>query len=285
MTGYGIVERIFAQREVSVTVRSVNNRYLDVYINAPVTLSPFETEIKKRVSTVAQRGKVEVFVQVREHAPSAMVTVNVDAASLAWQELTRLRESVPISQEPTYADLFAFDGVLERTSSPVPEDLVTDVMLTLDEAVTAWNKSRTAEGDATGEDISNHLQRVIASAQIFARYQADAEQRITEQVRQKFREILGDAVDEQRVYTEIAVLLLRHGTHEEISRLESHIAAFEALLGKDGAVGKRLDFICQEMNREINTTGSKTTIPQVQGAVVEAKDAVEAIREQVRNVE
>lgn len=285
MTGYGTVARTFVNKEVSVTVRSVNNRYLDIFVNVPVTLSPFEGDIKKRVSTVAQRGKVEVFVQVHERVPSAIARINVDVAAHAWQELTRLRAAVPVRGEPTFADLCAFEGVLERTPTVVPEDQVAEVMDTLDEAILAWENSRVQEGSATGTDIRGHLQRVIESAHIFAQHQAEAEERITDQVRTKFHEILGDAVDEQRVYTEIAALLLRHGTHEEIARLESHIDAFGALLKNEGPVGKRLDFICQEMNREINTTGSKATIPAVQRAVVEAKDAVEAIREQLRNVE
>ncbi|POR01776.1 hypothetical protein AU468_07410 [Alkalispirochaeta sphaeroplastigenens] len=285
MTGYATVERHSPERSCSVEVRSVNNRYLEVYTSLPAYLSSLEPDIKARVSAVAARGKVEVAVRLQEHRQNLRVRVDPRAVEAARAALEEIRECGGISSEPSYADILAFEGVVETERSFDQDEASREVMAVLEEALAQWNETRCTEGRATADDMARHLERVSRCAEIFGNHAGEVEQIIFQTVRDKFRDVLGDEAEEQRIYAETAALILRHSTSEEVSRLQSHIRTFGDLLNGQGPRGKRLDFICQEMNREINTTGSKTILSAVQAAVVEAKDAVEALREQVRNVE
>lgn len=285
MTGYGHVERSSSERDLSVEVRGVNNRYLEVSTSLPSFLGPLETDIKARVSARAQRGKVEVQIRLREYETALSIHVNPAAVRAAKAALDEIQKLAALSSEPSYQDILSFDGVIQTDRRRDPEAYRDEIFVALEEALDQWDAARQAEGAATARDISSHLGRVQASAATFASAAPETEQLVLSAVKSRFREVLGDEVEEQRILAEAANLMVKHATSEEVARLESHIASFRELLSAPGSVGKRLDFICQEMNREINTTGSKTVLASVQDAVVEAKDAVEAIREQVRNVE
>ncbi|SIQ70671.1 TIGR00255 family protein [Alkalispirochaeta americana] len=285
MTGYATVERHSRERSCSVEVRSVNNRYLEVYTSLPAYLSFLEPNIKALVSSVAARGKVEVAVRLQEHDQKLQVRVDPRAVEAARSALEEIRNRAGLSREPSYADILAFEGVVHTERSFDQDDAAREVVSVLEETLDRWNETRRSEGSATATDMARHLERVSRCAEIFERHAGEVEQVIFQTVRDKFRDVLGDEAEEQRIYAETAALILRHSTSEEISRLHSHIRTFRELLDGNGPQGKRLDFICQEMNREINTTGSKTILSVVQTAVVEAKDAVEALREQIRNVE
>ncbi len=285
MTGYTVIEHHNTEQDLTVEIRSVNNRYLEIAVNLPAFLTALEPEVKKRIAAAAHRGKIEVNVRLRDQSATTDIKIDPQAVRAAKAILDEIRLIAGVQTEPTYADILGFEGVVytgAHTESSHTRATILDVVA---EAVVQWNRSRATEGEATDRDIRFHLQRVEAAASVFREHRKEAERVIHETVVQKFHEILGDAADEQRVYAEVASLILRHSVSEEVARLESHILAFRELFKMEGPVGKRMDFICQEMNREINTTGSKTNLAVVQDAVVDAKDAVEAIREQLRNIE
>jgi uncharacterized protein (TIGR00255 family) len=285
MTGYGFAETSNADRDLSVEVRSLNSRYLEVYTSLPSFLNPLEPEIKKAVGAQALRGKVEVQIRLREYRSDVEIHVDRNAVDAARNALLQIREIADIDHAPGYRDILEFDGVIQTERRRDAEAYREDILHVLDQALSSWNETRVSEGGVTRNDIERHLHRVRTSATVFADAAPRVEQFVLDAVRSRFREVLGDEADEQRVYAEAAMLMVKHATNEEVVRLQSHVDSFAALLNEEGGIGKRLDFICQEMNREINTTGSKTVLPEVQDAVVEAKDAVEAIREQIRNIE
>jgi uncharacterized protein (TIGR00255 family) len=285
MTGYGYAEISNDDRSLSVEVRSVNNRYLDVYVTLPSFLNPIEAEIKRSVGERALRGKVDVQIRLREHRSDVTIHVDPNAVAAASAALAEIARLGGISAPPSYRDILAFEGVIQSERGHDPERYREDIFRVLEEALDRWNNTRESEGESTGRDILSHLERIRKSLSVFVAAAPRVEQIALEAVRSRFREVLGDNVDEQRVLAEAAALMVRHATNEEEVRLQSHVESFAAVMTDSGSVGKRLDFICQEMNREINTTGSKTVLPEVQAAVVEAKDAVEAIREQLRNLE
>jgi uncharacterized protein (TIGR00255 family) len=256
-----------------------------VYTSLPSFLNPLEPEIKKIVGAQALRGKVEVQIRLREYRSDVEIHVDRNAVEAARTALSQIAEMAGIDHAPGYRDILEFDGVIQTERRRDAEAYREDIVQVLNQALTAWNETRAAEGEVTRADIERHLQRVRTAATVFADAAPRVEQLVIDAVRSRFKEVLGDEADEQRVYAEAAMLMVKHATNEEVVRLRSHVDSFAALLMEEGAVGKRLDFICQEMNREINTTGSKTVLPDVQDAVVEAKDAVEAIREQIRNIE
>lgn len=286
MTGYAIVARHGHEREMTVEIRSVNNRYLEIYVNVPSFLASLEPEIKSRVGAVAARGKVEVNVRLLEHEKNLEIHVDHRAVSAARDALTEIGRIAGVDHGITVSDILTFDGIVHAERRHDPAEYRDELLSTLDEALAQWNETRAREGHVTARDIDNHINRIRESLRVFSAHGKESEQEIYRVVRDKFHEILGDDVEEQRVYAEAAALALRHGTNEETARLRSHLEAFAEVLSVSGRpVGKRLDFICQEMNREINTTGSKSYLPVVQAAVIEAKDAVESVREQVRNIE
>jgi uncharacterized protein (TIGR00255 family) len=285
MTGYGYAEISNDDRSLSVEIRSVNNRYLDVYVTLPSFLNPIEAEIKRTVGERALRGKVDVQVRLREHRSEVTIHVDPNVVAAARSALAEIGRLGGISDPPSYRDILAFEGVIQSEHDHDPERYRADIFSVLTEALDRWNATRESEGRSTARDITGQLERLRKSLAVFVAAAPRVEQITLEAVRSRFREVLGDQVDEQRVLAEAAALMVRHATNEEEVRLQSHVDSFAEVMTEDGSVGKRLDFICQEMNREINTTGSKTVLPEVQAAVVEAKDAVEAIREQLRNLE
>ena len=285
MTGYGYAEASDSQRDLSIEIRSLNNRYLEVYTSLPSFLNPLEPQIRKAVGAQALRGKIEVQIRLLEHRNDLEIHVDPTAVAAARSALAQIADLAGIDHPPAYRDILEFEGVIQTERRRDPELYREDILHVLAEALAAWNVTRDSEGEVTRGDITHHLDRVRIAATVFAEAAPRVEQLLLDAVRSRFREVLGDDADEQRVYAEAASLMVKHATNEEVVRLRSHVDSFAELLNQDTGVGKRLDFICQEMNREINTTGSKTVLPEVQDAVVEAKDAVEAIREQIRNIE
>ncbi|MFP4151828.1 MAG: YicC/YloC family endoribonuclease [Alkalispirochaeta sp.] len=285
MTGYAYVERATDERTLSVEIRSVNNRYLEVYPSLPSVLAPMDPEIRKIVSARALRGKVEVNIRLREYADTIEISVDPSAVRSARAALDEIAAAAGIEGTPTFSDILAFEGVIHTERSHDLDRYRELLRPVFDEALDKWDETRESEGTATVDDIRRQVQRLENSIGIFAARASEVETVIVQSVRDRFREILGEEVEEQRVIAEAAVLAIKHGTNEEMVRLRSHLDTLRTLLDTGGSIGKRLDFVCQEINREINTTGSKTIFPEVQNAAVEAKDAVEAIREQVRNIE
>lgn len=285
MTGFAVVEEVGDEREFHVEIRSVNNRFLEVSVNQPASLNALEGEIKKCIGTVARRGKVEVTVRIRQAEGHRQVRVDHELVKAARKALDEVRAAAGITEEPSLRDILQLEEVLRRDMEESLEEHYPRVMNAVESAVNMWNEVRRREGNATALDVERHLARLEGAAAVFDEAREETDRLIGETVVRKFRDVLGDSADEQRIYTEVAALMLRHATSEEVSRLQTHLTAFREVMTGSDPVGKRLDFICQEMNREINTTGSKSLLARVQEAVIEAKDAVEAIREQLRNIE
>ena len=285
MTGYAVAEESNGERDIAVEIKSLNNRYLEVSVSLPSFLLPLEAEIKREIARVAKRGKVEVAIRLREY--DAEVTIHVDeravhAAARAIEEIAR---RAGIDASPTIGDILRFDGIVHTERRRDPGRFREPIMRVLAQVLEDWDAARRREGDATAADVRRQLERLRSATGVLADAAPLVEKQIIESIRTRFRDVLGDDAEEQRIYAEAAALIIKHSTHEEVVRLQSHIASFEELLAGDTNVGKRIDFLCQEMNRELNTTAGKTILPTVQHAVVDAKDAVEAIREQVRNLE
>lgn len=285
MTGFAVAEERNDQRDLAIEIKSVNNRYLDISVGLPSFLMPLEADIKKAVATVARRGKIEVSIRFREYREDVRIHVDEGAVRAAVDALNRIGAVAGIETTPTIGDILRFEGIVQSERLRDPEEYREPIMAVLDRALRDWDQTRSREGAATLVDIRHHLDRLRHAADLFTAAAPEVEQQILDSIRSRFREVLGDEAEEQRIYAEAAAMIIKHSTNEEVVRFRSHIDGFEELLRSDESVGKRIDFLCQEMNREINTTAGKTILPSVQHAVVEAKDAVEAIREQVRNLE
>jgi uncharacterized protein (TIGR00255 family) len=285
MTGYGHAERMDQHYHITVEVKSVNNRYLDVNANLSSSLGPLEPRIRERISTGVSRGRVDVFVRLRELQEDLAVFVDRSALSGYLSALEELREAAAIEEPVRLDHLLQLEGVIKSERQQDRDRYWELVAPLLDDALELFARSRETEGERTARDIAGQLARVEEAVEVVEAHAGEIDGQVRTNLRDRFAEVVGDAVEESRMLAEVAVQLTRFSINEEIVRLRAHLQSFRSTAAGGGAVGKKLDFLCQEMHREINTIGSKSIVLAISEQVVEAKDALENVREQLRNVE
>ena len=288
MTGYGYAERHDERFSAVVEVKSYNNRYLDINCSLPGILSQLEAQIRDRLAAAARRGRVEVFVRFRDDEEDLTVTVDKSVVNGYLKAFAELRAHAGIHEEVRLDHLLSREGVLKSERMVDADRAWSVIEPLLGEALQDFASSREAEGRRLALDIESQLEKIDQCVQAFETYAGEIEETIRNGLQSRLTEVLGDQIDENRVLSEVAVQLTRFSINEEIVRLRAHLDSFREIgFGgePEGPVGKKLDFLCQELNREINTTGSKSILVEVNQQVVQAKDALENVREQLRNVE
>jgi len=287
MTGFAYLEWAGEDISVSVDIKGYNSRYLEIFVNCPPWLSHLEPRIRERVSGVCGRGKVEVSLRLREFNTPLNVSVNANAAGAYIQAVSDLAKSHGLDEKLSVSVLIGLEGVLE-IEKPRDEQRYWGVIEpVLNDALGVFQEERAREGKHAQEDILDSIGRVESALQAVEAHVPDIENSIKENITSRFRELSasGGGIDQNRVMAETAVLLMKYTISEEVSRLSSHLSEFRAEAARNERPGKKLDFLCQEINREINTIGSKSPILEVSRAVVQMKESVENVREQLRNVE
>jgi uncharacterized protein (TIGR00255 family) len=285
MTGYAYRETNEGDLTVSVEIKSYNSRFLDLTVNQPYWLSRLENRLREYASARIQRGKVELSLRLKERSQNLQVIADPDAARAYVGAIAEIADAIGHSGEIPLSLVVNQDGVLRSERALDPEAYWGKIEPVLSSAFADFESSREAEGKALSRDIDAMIGRIEATADVVARWIPEMERIFRENVRSRFADILGDRVDEQRVMQETAALLVKYTINEEIVRLRSHLESLRKEIAENPAPGRKADFICQEINREVNTIGSKNQILEVGQAVIEAKDALENIREQMRNVE
>ena len=288
MTGYGRAREMLNKRDITVEVRSVNNRYLDCTVKMPRMYTFAEDAIKQHVQQAVSRGKVDVFITVDASAADvAKVTVNEELAAQYAAALGVLAGVCGTESRVTPEQLARFPDVLTVTKAD--EDLETvsaDLCAVLDKALEAYNAMRTVEGAKLAEDIGSRLTNIETyTAQVEARSpQTVAEYRA--KLTARMEEVLqSTTIDPQRILTEAAIYADKIAVDEETVRLRSHVAQLRTMLESNEPMGRKMDFLIQEVNRESNTIGSKCSDVSIAQVVVGLKAEVEKMREQVQNVE
>ena len=289
MTGYGRARQELHKRDITVEVRSVNNRYLDCTVKMPRMYAFAEDAVKKHVQQAVSRGKVDVFITVDATAADvAKVAVNRELAAQYAAALEELAELCgPTAWKLTPEALARFPDVLTVTKED--EDLKAvsaDLCAVLDEALAAYNAMRAVEGKKLAEDIAGRLDSIEAytgtvearSPETVAEYRAKLTARMEEVLQ-------STTIDPQRILMEAAIYADKVAVDEETVRLRSHVAQLRAMLESDEPMGRKMDFLIQEVNRESNTIGSKCNDVDIANVVVGLKAEVEKMREQVQNVE
>ncbi len=285
MTGFGFAEHKNESLQASVEIKSYNNRYLDININVPGYLSPLEPFVRGYVSERVARGRVDVYVKLRDQEAPVEVTLDREAVRAYRGVLEQLADEAGISKDLSLSHFLRLEGVLSVDRQTDIDRYTAVLEPVLAEAFAQFDENRRSEGAATADDIERLVKIIQDGVDAVERSAGDLETKLRDHVQRRFEEMLGENYDSERVYTEIASLLVRYSINEEIARLRAHLESFHSTMGQDNATGKKLDFVCQELNREINTIGSKSFVAEVNNTVVDMKDAVENIREQLRNVE
>ncbi|MDR2393289.1 MAG: DUF1732 domain-containing protein [Treponema sp.] len=306
MTGYGYHEQQYPDLSVSVEIKSYNNRFLELLVNLPPYASALESRIRSYVVTRCRRGKVEITLRLKEHTTSFSVSVNRAAAEAYKKALLVLGEIFQSQEQPGLGLILGLEGVLGIEKQRDDTGYWKQLEPVLCIAFAQFDAARDREGTRTKEDILSHVALLEDSLQTVSSYAPALELLIQENIRSRFIDLLrssglvvpdagstpafgatlGDCTGlDHRILAETAVLLMKYTISEELARFGAHLTEFRAELERNPSPGKKLDFLCQEINREVNTIGSKTPILEVSRAVVVMKDALENIREQLRNVE
>lgn len=288
MTGYGRAQRVCRQGNITVELRSVNHRYLDCNVRVPRLYTYLEEAIKARVQRIMNRGKVDVFLTL-ELAPSEDVRISLNrpllegylALAKTMSEEYGLREDLSVTSVSRLPEMF-----LVQKEELDAEALTSEVCVATDEALTMFSDMRAHEGERLARDINESLSAIEALvADVEVRSPATIEE-YRARLDARMKEVLeGVAIDDNRILAEAALYADRVAVNEETVRLRSHISQVRGLLGRGGAVGRKLDFLVQECNREANTIGSKAHDTAIAMMVVELKAEIEKIREQAQNIE
>lgn len=291
MTGYGQAVQTNDAYELTIELKSVNNRFLDLQIRMPKELNPFESLIRKIAKEKIQRGRVDVFINLTP-LKSGNKQISVDWP-LLQQLVTELQNGgkehfgiVDFPVEQVLVKAMEQSDFVTLIDQPTGEDTLEElVQAVANEAFTQLAASRESEGAGIQKvliDYGSKVQALVVELNGFVdEYEADFQQRY----QAKLEEYLGNTVDQDRLLTELAILLERGDIHEELDRLSIHIEKLAKLLQATEPVGRELDFLLQEMNREVNTIGSKSSPIQIKDIVVQLKTILEKIREQIQNVE
>ena len=288
MTGYGRAKETLNKRDITVEVRSVNNRYLDCTVKMPRAYIFAEDAIKARVQKAISRGKVDVFVTIDTSAADvSVVTVNEPLAKGYYEALMQLKNNFSLEGDVSPVTLAKFPDVLTVTKADEDVETVSaDICEVLDKALAAYNEMRAVEGVKLAEDIAG---RVDTIETVVGKVEERSPQTVAayrERLENKMREVLqSTTIDESRILTEAAIFADKIAVDEETVRLRSHIAQLRDMLQSEQPTGRKLDFLIQEVNRECNTIGSKCNDLTITQDVVNMKAEVEKIREQVQNIE
>ena len=288
MTGYGRAVETVNSREFTVELRSVNNRYLDCTVKLPRSVSFAEEAVKQAVKASISRGKVDVYITIRsENGADAQVTLNTAMVEGYLAAMEQMAEKYPVKNDISVSLLSRMPEVFSVEKPEVDEEqLLADLMSVVNKALEGYDAMRAREGQALENDLRSRgatieglvSQVEAGNAQTVIDYRARLEA--------KLREVLASTtIDEGRILTEAAIFADKVAVDEETIRLRSHLQQMYSMLTTGGAVGRKLDFLLQEMNREANTIGSKCTDVRLARIVVDIKAELEKIREQTQNIE
>lgn len=288
MTGYGRAEETFNGCTITVELRSVNNRYLDCNVRIPRLYLFAEEAIKARVQNTISRGKVDVFVTLDSAgAEKVQVSVNRPVADGYYAALKQLSEDYGLSGEVSVSLLSRFPEVLlaEKAEEDV-EQMAKDICSVLDRALADFDQMRAREGERLREDILSRAEAIEEKVALVERRSPQTVAEYRAKLEARMNEVLSNTqLDPARILTEAAIFADKVAVDEETVRLRSHFAQLEKLANSDGPVGRKIDFLVQEMNREANTIGSKSQNTEIAYLVVDIKSEIEKIREQVQNIE
>lgn len=289
MTGFGRGKYENDGREYVVEIKSVNHRYRDISIKVPVTLSFLEDKIRKEISNRIFRGKIDVFVSMYDYSQkSKSIKINKDIAKIYISQLKELAEETGITSNIDVVDISKFPEVLNISNEDNEELYWSELLIALNIALDNIIDMREIEGNKICEDLHIRMKRINEKVSNISDYSAGLVEEYIVKLNTRVKELMNtDIIDENRLAQEIVIFSDKSSIQEELTRLNSHISQFLSLINTDEniALGKKCDFIIQEMNREVNTIGSKANNTEISNSVIELKTEIEDVREQIQNIE
>ncbi len=285
MTGYALCEEYNNDVFISLEIKSYNSRYLDLNLNFPFWLSGLEPNFKDFLSSKINRGKVEVSLRIKDSKFDVNILPNTSVAKAYAKAMNEIASAIQI---PCSIDINSFcekEGVLNIERNVDLNSWENLLMPIFEKTFNQYEDTKLKEGKALYNDISSNLEKIYSSLKIIKDVIPNLEKNFYGIIKERLKELSEIEINEQRLMQEIAIILVRYTINEEIVRLEAHCKTLYNEIEQNYPIGKRLDFICQEINREINTIGSKNQMIEIAQPIIDAKEALENIREQSRNVE
>lgn len=288
MTGFGRSELVEGERKITVEMKSVNHRYLDVNIKMPKKLSFFEAAIRNELKNYIQRGKVDIFIAYEDYTESNIcVKYNRELAAEYMKYLGQMAEEFSLDNDVRVSALSRYPEVLSMEEQTLDEEELWQMLnKAIGEAAQGFVDTRLREGENLKDDLIEKLDGMLAHVEYITKRSPEIVTQYRQKLEDKVRELLGDAqVDESRLLTEVTIFADKVCVDEELVRLRSHIETTKENLVQGGSIGRKLDFIAQEMNREANTILSKANDLEISNRAIELKTEIEKVREQIQNIE
>lgn len=288
MTGYGKGSLNLEGREYQIEIKSVNHRYLDINIKMPRTLSYLEETVKKEISEKIKRGKIDVFVTFENNSQEGRnIKINKELAKIYINQLKELAQEENISSNIEVIDIAKFPEILTIKIDEEDEKIKNEITQATKEATDKIVEMKSIEGQKIAQDLLARIEKIENKIEEISKKSTGLIEEYVVKLEKRIKEILKtEEVDKTRLAQEVVIYADKCSIEEEITRLKSHIYQFKNLIADNNeTIGKKLDFIIQEMNRETNTIGSKANNLEITNGVIDIKTELEDIREQIQNIE
>nr|WP_281682255.1 YicC/YloC family endoribonuclease [Finegoldia magna] len=288
MTGFGSSSLELEDCSIDIEIKSVNNRYLDFNFSMPSYLNFMLEDMKSLIKNKLKRGRVEVYIKIKKYQLSVdSVDINYELAQKIKEKLDSLNQKLDMRSDISVRDLVKYDDVMTFTYKDLDNEFLHDnILKVLDEAVNKIYSMRSIEGDNLREDLSTNLSKIEEQISKISSLTENSVKEYRENLFNKISELLDEEkIDKDRMYLEVALMADKADINEELKRFDSHIVQFKSAMDMKDCIGRKLDFIIQEMNREINTISSKSNDESISVCVIEVKSLIEKLREQVQNIE
>jgi uncharacterized protein (TIGR00255 family) len=287
MTGFGRSSIGNGQINVNVEIKTVNHRFTEFYFRMPRQLLVLEEKIKKTMSEYFRRGRAEIFVTVDgDGLINRKLQLDWNLLDQFFSEMEKVKEKYGLDDKPSIGDIVHIENIFtveeEQTDSSELEEVVLDAVRN---AALQVKKMRMEEGQVLKADLEEQLKKISTIVEYVKEFAPNVIEAYKQRLQQKMNEYTSGLVDETRLLNEVAIFADKVDINEELTRLQSHIRQFTKTLEDEGLIGRKLDFLVQEMNREVNTIGSKANDATIAGSVVEMKSTLEKMKEQVQNIE
>lgn len=288
MTGFGFSSLELEDCSIDIEIKSVNNRYLDFNFSMPSYLNFMLEDMKSLIKNKLKRGRVDVYIKIKKYQLSVdSVDINYELAQKIKEKLDSLNQKLDMASDINVRDLVKYDDVMSFTYKDLDNEFLHDnILKVLDEAVNKIYSMRSIEGDNLMEDLSTNLSKIEEQISKISSLTENSVKEYRENLFNKISELLDEeTIDKDRMYLEVALMADKVDINEELKRFDSHIVQFKSAMDMKDCIGRKLDFIIQEMNREINTISSKSNDESISICVIEVKSLIEKLREQVQNIE
>lgn len=284
MTGYAFVEKSTKQFSFSVEIKSLNSKYLETYVTLPKILKNEENDLHNLLKSFFSRGKIECNIDIFDWNETRPISLNDELIKKYYRELKKIHKELGIKEPIRFESVLSLEGISQRERTVLTREAHKAIYDTIAAVAKKAIDMRKKEGASVKKDLVKSLGEIVNNINLVKKMAKDIPAEKKEQLRTRIEALAGAKVDDMRIYTEISILADKLDINEEIVRLDDHIAKFRTIMAETDQVGRKLDFLAQEMFREINTIGSKSNSSTIAHIVVDLKNYIDKIREQCRNI-